>query len=151
LREYTIQEVIEYAQGIEEESFRFYRKAAGILDDAGTVGLVEGLAVEEERHYNQLRTLLDPASATAEELAVRITLDVEEPVEGVVAAVEISADATPREILDITLSREKRTERLYGMLLRLTDLNETMVQVFDDLRKFEQRHVERVTAMIGRL
>ena len=55
------------------------------------------------------------------------------------------------DLLDITLSREKRTERLYGMLLRLTDLNETMVQVFDDLRKFEQRHVERVTAMIGRL
>ncbi len=151
MKEFTVQEVIEYAQRIEKESYRFYKRAAEILEDPETVELVEKLSVEEEKHYNHLGNLLSGKNTTSEELGRKVKLERSDHVDKIVSASEIPGKATPLEILNIALDREKNTEQLYGMLLSMTDLNEAMTRVFEDLRKFERMHVDRVSAMISKL
>ncbi len=151
MREFTIQEVIEYAQNIEMESYRFYKGSAAVLNDPETVELAERLSLEEEKHYNQLKGLLSHESSKPEELSRKVTLDQPDDMDKIVSTSDISADATTLEILRLALEREKKTEQLYGMLLSLSNLNQTMIRVFEDLRKFEQGHVDMVTAMIDRV
>jgi len=151
MREFTMQEVIEYAQKLETESYQFYKKIAATLKDPGTVELAENLSAEEEKHYNQLTGLLTHGSLTPEDLNVRVTLDQLEDIDKIVSNSEIPEDTTALGILNTALEREKTTEQLYGMLLAFTDMNETMVNAFEDLKKFEQNHVARVSAMIERV
>ena len=151
MKEFTIQEVIEYAQKIETDSYRFYRKMAAILKEPETVEFAEKLSAEEERHYNQLAGLLTEEEIEAEQLERRVALEGVDDIDGVVPAPEIPDDSTALDILNITLEREKKTEQLYGMLLAFTDLNAVMVKAFEDLKGFERNHVTRVSAMIERL
>jgi rubrerythrin len=151
MKEFTIQEVIEYAQRIEMESYQFYKRAAEILEDPETVDLVEKLSEEEEKHYNHLGNLLSLDNTTPDVLGRKIQLDKSDYADKIVSASEISIDATTLDILNIALEREKNTELLYGMLLSLTDLNEAMTRMFEDLKKFEQRHVDQISAMIERV
>ncbi len=151
MKEFTIQEVVEYAQKIETESYRFYRKMAAILEEPATVEFAEKLSMEEEKHYNQLAGLLTGEEIAPEQLETRVALEGVDDLDGVVPNREIPEDSTALEILNITLERERRTEQLYGMLLVFTDLNAVMVKVFEDLKGFEKSHVARVSAMIERL
>ena len=148
MREFTMQEVIEYAQKIETESYRFYKNIAATLNDPATVELAESLSAEEEKHYNQLTGLLTHDSLTPEDLSAKVTLDQLDDIDKIVSTSEIPGDTTALGILNTALEREKATEQLYGMLLAFTDLNATMVNAFEDLKKFEQHHVARVSAMI---
>ena len=148
MKEFTVQEVIEYAQDIEMESYRFYKATASALNDPETANLAERLSLEEEKHYNQLTGLLSDEKSTPEELSQRVTLERTDDLEKIITTSNISGDATTLEILNLALERERKTEQLYAMLLSLSNLNQTMIQVFEDLRKFEQGHVEMVSAMI---
>jgi len=150
MKEFTVQEVIEYAQDIEMESFRFYKATAGVLNDPETVELAEKLSREEEKHYNQLTGLLSGGISTPDELSRVVTLEKTDDLEEIISSSNIPGDATVREVLNLALEREKKTEQLYAMLLSLSNLSQTMIQVFEELRKFEQRHVDIVSAMIER-
>jgi rubrerythrin len=150
MKEITIQEAIEYAQNIEMESYRFYKNTATILKEPQTVELAEKLSREEEKHYNQLKVLLQE-NATPEELSRKVTLDPKDYIDNIVTTSDVAEDASALDILNLALEREKKTEQLYGMLLSLSNLNQTMIRVFEDLRKFEQGHVEMVSEMIDRV
>jgi len=151
MREFTIQEVIEYAQKVEKESYQFYKSAADILNDPGTVELAGKLSLEEEKHYNYLGDLLSGEKASPKELGRKVHLDKVDPEDQMVSTSDISGNATALDILNIALEREKNTEQLYGMLLSMTDLSESMTKVFEDLKKFEHNHVDQVSAMIDRI
>jgi len=142
---FTIKEIIEYAQKIEQESFSFYTKASEIVSDEEVKSMVLQLAKEEVGHYNFLGTLLENSKVTPEDLGVQVAVD------RTVYHKDIDENTTAKEVLEIALKREQNTETLYTTLLSFTNLNDQIIELFDDLRAQEAGHVVKVQNRLDKL
>lgn len=150
MEQLTVEQVIEFAQSVEKESYRFYTEAKDRLRDPGLVALCEELAEAEVDHLNRLKHLLDKPSVTAEELHKQVSFDTAE-YRRVIASGRIGPDAKARAILEQALARERATASSYGMLVSITDLSGDVIDLFSYLAKQEQGHVTTIGNRIGRL
>lgn len=150
MKDFTIREIVEYAEKIEAESHKFYALAAQMIKEPGTKKLTLELAEEETKHFNHLRDLLNRERLTSLELdivvAKGINLD-----NRTVKTAEITEDSDPIDVLEVALEREINTEELYKMYLTFTDIPDNMIKVFEDLRNQEIGHQNRIKTLIKKI
>ncbi len=150
MRGLNLKEIIEYSEKIELESYEFYSKAKDVVEDDETKSLLSFLAEEETDHYNHLRSLINKGDLTAKELDAKLLLK-EETLSQFVHTDKIESDFSAKQILEIALKREKKTEELYAMFMTLTDINVKVLKIFTDLRNQEKGHVEKISARLKKL
>ncbi len=150
MKDFTIREIIEYSEKIEQESYLFYTSAANQVIDPETSALCRTLAEEEVKHYNRLKALLNEAAIPREEFDARLSLDVDLHARKVNTH-EVFADASPARALEIAYERETNTRDLYRMFLSFTDLNETVIDVFNQLQAQEDGHAARIKLLMEKL
>jgi len=143
MRELSLNEIIEYAEKIELESYTFYSKAKEIIFDEEVKDLLTQLANDETDHYNHLRNLRQKGTLTQKELDQKISLDID-LFSAIVNTEKIEKDFTSSEVLNIALQREINTEQTYAMLMTLTQLNDNVLKIFELLRKQEKGHVIKI-------
>lgn len=147
---FSVKEIIEYAIKIEKESFAFYTRAAEIVKDDDVKKLVEMLALEEIDHQNRLRNLIDKETVSVEDLdkkhEINTTL-----MEQIVNTSEIKTDSSAMDVLETALDREESTEQTYAMLATLSNIDESIVKIFDELRLQERGHVNKIQYRIDHL
>ena len=143
MRELTLNEIIEYAEKIELESYSFYSKAKEIITDNDVKEILIQLADDEKIHYNQLRGLRKKGKLDSIELEQKISINMD-ILEKIVNTEKIEKDFTTSDVLKIALQREINTEQTYGMLITLTQLSKNVIDVFELLRNQEKGHVVKI-------
>jgi len=143
MRELSLNEIIEYAEKIELESYTFYSKAKDIILNENVKDLLVQLANDETDHYNHLRNLRQKGALTQKELDQKISLDID-LFSAIVNTEKIEKDFTSKEVLNIALQREINTEQTYAMLMTLTQISDNVLDVFELLRKQEKGHVIKI-------
>ena len=150
MRGLNLKEIIEYSEKIELESYEFYSKAKDIVDEEDTKSLLTLLADEETGHYNHLRSLINKGHLTEEELDAKLMLK-EDTLSQYVNTDKIEAGFSGKQILEIALDREKKTEQLYAMFMTFSDINIKVLEIFTDLRNQEKGHVNKITARLKKM
>ena len=69
MTDFTVKEVIEFSQTIEEESYRFYKESQEAVGSPELKKLTGELAESEMDHLNRLRQLLDETKLSEADLA----------------------------------------------------------------------------------
>jgi len=150
MREFTVVEIIEFSDKIEQESYAFYTKASENVSDSETKELLEKLAEEEVSHSNRLRSMINLKAISDNELDVRVKLE-NSILDHIIKNVQITPDDKPIDILNIALSREKATVLMYATLITFTDLTNPIIKVFEELKAQEDGHVLKITSYINKL
>jgi len=143
MRELSLNEIIEYAEKIELESFAFYSKAKEIVLNETVKELLAKLADDETNHYNHLRRLRQKGALTEKELSQKIPVNTD-MLSVIVNTENIEKDFTSKDVLNIALQREIKTEQTYTMLTTLTQISDIVLDVFELLRKQEKGHVSKI-------
>ena len=143
MRELSLNEIIEYAEKIELESYTFYSKAKDIILDEEVKDILTQLANDETNHYNHLRNLSQKGNLSQAELDQKIPIDVD-LFSKIVNTEKIGKDFTSKDVLTIALQREVNTEQTYAMLMTLTQLNDSVLEIFELLRKQEKGHIIKI-------
>jgi len=147
---FNVKEIIEYAIQIENESFEFYIRAAKNTAEGDVKDLLTKLSGEEIDHQNRLKALIDETKVNSELLLKEMEIDTA-VMDRIVKTSLIPDNASPLEVLQVALQREKNTEQTYAMLMSLTQISDDVVEVFEDLRLQEQGHVNKIQARIDKL
>jgi len=150
MKDFTIREIVEYAEKIEAESHKFYTLAAQMLKEPDTKKLALDLAEEETKHFNHLRDLLNQNRLTSLELDIVVAKGID-LLNRTVKTAEITEDSDPIDVLEVALEREINTEQLYTMYLTFTDIPDNMVKVFEDLKHQEIGHQNRIKTLIKKI
>lgn len=150
MKDFTIREIVEYAEKIEAESHKFYSEAAQKINEPDTKKLTFDLAEEETKHFNHLRDLLNRERLTSLELDIVVAKGID-LLNRTVKTAEITEDSDPIDVLEVALEREINTEELYKMYLTFTDIPDNMIKVFEDLRNQEIGHQNRIKALIKKI
>ena len=143
MRELSLNEIIEYAEKIELESYTFYSKAKENILNENVKDLLTQLANDETNHYNHLRNLRQKGKLSQEKLNQKITIDQDFFLK-IVNIEKIEKDFTSSEVLTIALQREINTEQTYAMLMTLTQINDNVLEIFKLLRKQEKDHIIKI-------
>jgi rubrerythrin len=147
---FSVKEIIEYAIKIEKESFAFYTKASEIVTDVDVKELVTNLAGEEVDHQNRLRNLINEENVSVDSLNAKHEIDTT-LMERIVNTGEITDTASAMDVLEIALEREENTEKTYAMLATLSNLDDDVVKIFDELRLQEKGHVNKIQFRIDHI
>jgi rubrerythrin len=150
MKELSIREIIVHSQRVEQESYAFYDQASRLVTDEDVKPLLRDLALEEIRHFNNLRDLLEEERVDETAMAARVAIEVD-LFERFVKTHEITAASTREGVLRIALERERNTEAMYSMLLSFTNLDDRIVGVFENLRLQEVGHAARIKALMARI
>lgn len=142
MKELSVQEIIEFSQRVEQESYGYYKEAQKKFSSVpDLVELTEELAQAEIDHFNRLRALLDEKRLSEEELRGKIKVEAA-TYEQCVASREIPEQATSKDILESALVREENTRDLYRQLLAFTNLSPDITDTFTFLVTQEEGHVK---------
>lgn len=140
-------EIIEYAEKLELESYYFYRNAIDFISDLPAKELILKLSVEEIIHYNRLKKLSENKEGcewkSDRNIQVKTTLLNDLSAENIIDSI-----SNFNQIVQIALKKEKNAEELYSVLLSLTDLDADAYQLFSDLKDQEKKHAEIIEKMI---
>lgn len=150
MEQLSVEQVIDFAQTVEKESYAFYTEAKDRLQDPALVALCEELAEAEMDHLNRLKHLLDLPSVTQDDLRKLVGFDTAD-YRRVIASGHIDPGATARSILGQALAREQATAGSYAMLVSITDLAPDVIDLFSYLSKQEQGHVTTIKKKMERL
>ena len=142
MKELTVQEIVEFSQRVEQESYDYYKAAqARFASDKALVDLTEELAMAEIDHFNRLRALLKEKRLSEKELREKISVEAS-TYEQCVSTRVLPDKATPVDILKTALGREENTRDLYRQLLAFTNLSPDLTNTFEFLVKQEEGHVK---------
>ncbi|MEJ2699487.1 MAG: ferritin family protein [Desulfuromonadales bacterium] len=138
MKEYTFSEIVHMASRKEEESVRFYRKAAGMIQLSGTRQLLLELADEETKHKDMLDNLDLQAIEDAHPEKIpdlHISEYLVEP--------PFSEHMHYDEILRMAMKREEKSVHLYEHLLEKSP-EEKGRRLLEFLLEQEHRHKYRL-------
>ena len=148
-RELTAFEVLEIAEKMERDAARFYRKAAGMYNDAKISKLFAELAQWEKRHIQVFADMKDRFTEQAWELG-RFDLDrVDAARLDVPPAVfdeysdpakELTGNETRADVLKLAIKKERHTIGYYTALTEFT-LGQDNIEVVKAVIEEEKRHV----------
>ncbi len=150
MKTFNVKEIIEYAIKIEKESFEFYNRAYEHVNDPDVKDLTVQLAGEEVDHQNRLRDLINKEKVDPELLMKEMEIDTG-IMDRIVETSVIPINASPLNVLEIALERENNTEQTYAMLMTLSQITDDIVEVFEDLRKQEQGHANKIKARMKKI
>jgi rubrerythrin len=140
MEELTLEELLKYTVRIQQDSFLFYRKAARILEGSALKPLTDELADFKARQLKQLKELISECTLNQEESDYMIDVDTD-LFDEILDNGEIPPQATPRDVLFLSLQRENRIARTYDMILNLPLLVKRAHQVFKLLLDDENEHI----------
>jgi rubrerythrin len=149
MRELTVTEIIEYAENVETESFRFYSEARERIKDSEVKELLSILADDETMHFNNLKKLREEGTLSANEMQQKLQIE-SEVLDIIVNSDVIVDDADWRDVLEIALQREIRTEKLYTMMLSFSQLNSEVYSLFATLRMQEKGHIAKIQEKLNK-
>ena len=148
MEELTFEELIKYAVRIQRDSFLFYRKAAKMLVGNQLEMITAELADFKALQLKQLKELLSECTVDVEDCDRMVEIDTT-LIDEILDNGEIPAQATPREVLLLSLSRENKTQKTYRMVLDLPSLHRRVQETFNILCEGVQdrigllrRHIE---------
>jgi rubrerythrin len=99
---------------------------------------------------NRLKGLLHEDMVTDEKLSSTLNIDTA-LFDKIIQSGDIPVQATPLNILEIALEREKSTLENYIMLLTISDLNKEIIAVFELLKGMEEQHVKDIWERIEQI
>ena len=140
MEELTLEELIKYTVRVQQDSFLFYRKAAHILEGNVIKRVTDELADFKVDHLKKLKDLLGQYATVSEN--IDYTVDVNTDLfDDILSNGDIPAQATPLDVLKLSLKREDNTALTYDMILGLPDLEERAGQVYGILFADEMEKV----------
>ena len=143
MEELTLEELIKYTVRIQQDSFLFYRKAARILEGNEMKPVIDGLADFKVNHLKQLKDLLSEYTLASENIDFMFDVDTD-LFDYILDNGDIPAQATPRDVLVLSLKREDRTAKTYDMIMNLPLLEERAGQLYRLLLEDEK---EKISAL----
>lgn len=150
MQEVSLRQVVDYAVAIEEESYRFYRRAMRVTSNEELQKLAENLATLELNQANRFRTALGTKSVKAAELDLVIRLDDALMPELVVSNL-VRKDELDKDILRDALDREGSLLKLFQVLGGMTDINATIVALCQEFAGEEADHLGQLNAALEKL
>ena len=150
MKDFTVKEIVEFSQRVEQESYDYYKSAQTRLSDQEVIDLTEELAQAEIDHFNRLRALVSETKLTEAELKEKISIEAD-TYEKCVAKSEIPPDPSSRDVLNVALEREKNTRNLYQTLLAFTNLSPDITKTFEHLVGQEAGHVKVIESKLLKL
>lgn len=143
-RELTAFEVLEIAEKMERDAARFYRKAAGMYNDAKISKLFAELAQWEKRHIQVFAEMKDRFSEQRWELGGfdLDRVDVPPAVFGDSSdpAKELTGNETRTDVLKLAIKKERHTIGYYTALTEFT-LGQDNIEAVKAVLEEEKRHV----------
>jgi len=143
MEELTLEELIKYTVRIQQDSFLFYRKAARILEGNEMKPVIDGLADFKVNQLKQLKNLLSEYTLASENIDFMFDVDTD-LFDDILDNGDIPAQATPRDVLVLSLKREDRTAKTYDMIMNLPLLEERAGQLYRLLLEDEK---EKISAL----
>ena len=143
MEELTLEELIKYTVRIQQDSFLFYRKAARILEGNEMKPVIDGLADFKADQLKQLKDLLSEYTLASEDIDFMFDVDTD-LFDDILDNGDIPAQATPRDVLVLSLKREDRTAKTYVMIMDLPLLEERAGQLYRLLLEDEK---EKISAL----
>jgi rubrerythrin len=140
MEELTLEELIKYAVRIQQDSFLFYRKAVKMLVGNQLELITAELADFKALQLRQLKELLSECTLGVEDCDHMVEIDTT-LIDEILDNGEIPAQATPREVLLLCLSRENKTQKTYRMVLDLPSLHRRVQEAFNVLSEDEQDRI----------
>jgi rubrerythrin len=140
MEELTLEELVRYIVRIQRDSFLFYRKAAKILEGNEHQPITDELADLKAHQLMRLKDILVDYTLDNEKDDSMVDVDTtlfDELLENV----DIPAQATPRDVLALSLDREGITVKTFYMVLDLPIETESVKQVFRTLVEGEQKYI----------
>ena len=150
MEELTLEELIKYTVRIQQDSFLFYRKAARILEGNTMKPVTDELADFKADQLKRLKDLLSQYTVAAENIHIMLDVDTD-LFDDILNNGNIPAQATPRDVLLLSLNREDRTATTYDMILALPDLEDRAEQVYGTLLKDEMKTIETLRKKIAEM
>ena len=140
MEELTLEELIKYTVRIQQDSFLFYRKAARILEGNEMKPVADELADFKVDQLKRLKDLLNQYALASENVDYMVDVNTD-LFDDILDNGDIPAQATPRDVLMLSLNREDRTAMTYDMILGLPDLEERAGQVYGILLEDEMEKI----------
>ena len=128
--------VFREAAELETSAIKDYRLLAARARSADLKALLEGIADEEDAHFQRVTTV----SHAHEDFRIPAGIEAALPAPGIPAHL---ADAEDRDIVQHALARETATANFYSELARLTPVS-TLRKAFSTLAAAEHDHVARL-------
>lgn len=147
MKEFTVEEILEFSRNIEMESYTYYTTAAQRFDDSALKELATDLAGQELEHYNKFNKILEDYKLSRAELDARIAIPREDH-DRLVEARVLPDYPTPRMVLEAAYEREVHTGGLYRTMITLTNLPDDIVRTFSELMDQEQGHANRIQSLM---
>jgi len=152
----TVLEGLNTAIQAELAAYVFYMKGRKLTKNDKLKELLGQLAGEEKEHYKVLERQYDGLVRSEMWVAYNDIMrkpglpDLDEKMEDVHNEYidELSAQTTPRRILDIALGLEKRARDMYASMVGKVD-DPRGKEMFNYLSKFENGHVIKIEQMIA--
>jgi hypothetical protein len=129
MEELTLEELIKYTVRIQQDSFLFYRKAARILEGNAMKPVTDELADFKADQLKQLKDLLGHYALSTDSIDYMVDVDTD-LFDELLNNGDIPAQATPRDVLILSLNREDKTAMTYNMILGLPDLDVRASELF---------------------
>ena len=150
MKEFSVRDIILFSQRIEQESYDYYMKAKGILKKQELQDFVNDLALSELNHKARLARLLNEEKPADSELDK--DLNAESPAyRKLVNSPDINENSTTEDILKTAVTREENTRDLYKMMISLTNIDPSIVKIFEDLVKQEEGHANVLKEKLKKL
>ena len=130
----SVDEILDFAIGKEEEAAKFYTELAAKMEQPGTKKTFEKFAEEEQAHK---RKLLDVKSGKRLISAEKQILDLQ--ITETLEEVKPTSDLSYQQALIIAMKAEKAAFKLYSDLAGATD-DPAMQEVFLSLAQEEAKH-----------
>jgi rubrerythrin len=130
----SLNEILDFAIGKEEEAARFYTELAGKMDQPGTKKMFEKFAAEEMGHKKKLQEAKAGKKLLSSEKRI-MDLKIGETLEDV----EPASDMSYQEALIVAMKAEKAAYRLYTQLADAAD-DAGMKEMLLSLANEEAKH-----------
>lgn len=128
---YTIQDVLQFAIGLEKASQQFYQRLSRNVENSAVSNYLLGLVEEEKLHEQRLQSLLDDQSPfTCEPISVT-------EIQPYVEATKIPKLLSYKKAVKMALDKEKAAQMLYSVVagvIESPDLKEMFLMLSDQER-----------------
>ncbi len=148
MQEISLRQVIEYAIAIEEEGYRFYRRAMRVSSNGDLQQLAESFATDELNQANRFRTALGTKSIKAADLDRVLSLD-DALMPELTRSDLVRKDEFDKDILKDAIDREETTQKLYTFLAGVSDLNAAIKTICEEFIEQEGGHLSQLKAALA--
>jgi rubrerythrin len=143
--EKKIEQILQRAIRVEEDSYKIYQKALRIVQSESIRELLEELAGDEREHRRKLKEMLDPEQRAAmiEKSEQQKVIDLK--IGDYLVPREVHPNATMQDILTVAIHREKDTHRFYKAMSAISE--DEVKKLFEFLADEEIKHKNKLESI----